>query len=73
MFHQRGYLKETSIADGTVSITLTCNPLELSTAERELVYALVDRLVAFEKTHADRAPRMVGQRQSEIERGVGRT
>ena len=55
MFHQRGYVKETSMADGTVSIMLTCNPLELSPAERELVYALVDRLVDFEKNHADRA------------------
>ena len=64
MFHQRGHLKETSIADGTVSIMLTCNPLELSLDERELVYSLVDRLVDFEKNHADRA--------LQIEREVGR-
>ena len=46
---ERGYQKEISLSDGTVSIVLMGNPLALSPKERELVYALVDRILDFEK------------------------
>ena len=57
MFRQeRGSQKEISLSDGTVSIVLMGNPLALSPKERELVYALVDRLAEFKKHREDRLP-----------------
>ena len=54
MFHVKGYMKEIEIAGGTLTLLGTFNPLELNTLERELVFALVDRINKFETDRTDK-------------------
>ena len=49
MFYQKGHTKEIAIADGTLTLVGTFNPLELDTEERQLVFTLVDAIAAFHK------------------------
>ena len=51
MFGQKGHMKEIEIGGGTLALVLTLNPLELDELERELVYALVDRIKQFEQAN----------------------
>ena len=56
MFHEKGSTKEIEIADGALTLMCTCNPLELNTVERELVFALVDMMNKFEKDRPKKPP-----------------
>ena len=47
--HQKGYMKETPLAGGVLSVMGTFNPLDLDGEERTLVFAVVDLLLAFER------------------------
>ena len=47
----KGHMKEIKISDGTVSIFLTCNPLELDKDERQFLFMLVDEFDKFSKNH----------------------
>ena len=45
---QKGHMKELQIADGTLTLSATFNPMELDHKERELFFSMVDIMREFE-------------------------
>ena len=63
MFNEsKGHMKEIAIGNGTLMIVATFNPLELDQQERELVFALVDRINDFERATSPHGDLSAGQK-----------
>ena len=46
--YQKGHMKELPIADGTLMLASTFNPMKLDPKEREFFFAMVDMMREFE-------------------------